>query len=96
MPKSYGTSGYTAHKRRQYAKKARPVYKKAFVKRPVSIAKRTDFRGPGGDAKYIDVPYSATYMNTTGVITHLDVVPRGTAVTEREGRCWRNTKVFFI
>lgn len=51
------------------------------------------FIGSRGDAKYLDVPAHSYQYDTTGEIIHLDVVPRGTSVSSREGKAFRITSV---
>ena len=46
------------------------------------------------DSKYFDVAGATYGCNTTGSITHLDIVPQGTTVTTREGKSFRLTSVW--
>lgn len=47
----------------------------------------------GADAKFHDVAVASYVLDTTGSITHLDVVPQGTSVNDREGKAWQNTSL---
>lgn len=49
------------------------------------------FLGPAGDQKFHDVAFFGSVMNTTGAISHLDVIPTGTGVSTREGKCCQIT-----
>ena len=46
-----------------------------------------------GDAKFHDVSQASYAADTTGSITHLDVVPQGNSVNNREGKAWQNTSL---
>lgn len=41
------------------------------------------------DAKFLNVAAAQYACNTTGSITHLDIVPQGTTVSSREGKAFR-------
>lgn len=41
------------------------------------------------DAKFFDVASAGYALNTTGSITHLDIIPQGTTVNSREGKSYR-------
>lgn len=45
------------------------------------------------DAKYHDVAAASYACDTTGSITHLDVVPQGDSVNNRTGKAWLNTSL---
>lgn len=47
---------------------------------------RRGFLGAAGERKYVDTALAQYECSTTGSITHIDIVPRGDAVTERNGR----------
>lgn len=51
------------------------------------------FLGAAGDAKFFDKAAASYAMDTTGSITHIDVVPQGTTVNEREGKAFAPTSV---
>ena len=46
-----------------------------------------------GDAKFLDIAQATYDNNTTGSITHLDVVPRGTGVNARIGKAFVPTSL---
>lgn len=46
-------------------------------------------RGSIADAKFHNVTLAAYQCNTTGSITHLDVIPQGNTVNSREGKAFR-------
>ena len=48
------------------------------------------------DAKYFDVGGASYVNNTTGSITHLDIVPTGTSAVTREGKSFRLRSVWII
>lgn len=39
-----------------------------------------------GEAKFFDTASASYALNTTGSVTHLDIVPQGTTVSKREGK----------
>jgi len=41
------------------------------------------------DAKFFDVAETTYAANSTGTITHLDIIPQGTTVNSREGKSYR-------
>lgn len=45
------------------------------------------------DSKYFDVAANAYAFNTTGAVTHLDIVPQGDTVSQRQGKSWQNTNL---
>jgi len=47
------------------------------------------FLGPAGDLKFKDVAFFASVFNTTGAVSHLDVIPTGTTVNTREGKAYQ-------
>lgn len=51
------------------------------------------FLGAAGEAKYFDIAAGSLPLNTTGSISHLDIVPTGTTVNSRDGRKFKNTSV---
>lgn len=48
-------------------------------------------RALAGEGKYFDIAAGSTALNTTGSVTHIDVVPVGSSVNSRDGRKWKNT-----
>lgn len=48
------------------------------------------FLGAAGEAKYFDIASGTLPLNTTGSISHLDIVPTGTTVNSRDGRKFKN------
>jgi len=44
------------------------------------------FLGARGEAKYVDVANAIYPLNTTGSVTHLNIVPQGTTVSSRVGK----------
>lgn len=93
MPEYYTKRGYKVTTGKYKGKpKARPAIARSRRGRR-TIAARTGYRGPAGDAKYIDIA-SATYVcDTTGSITHISVVPQGSTVNERDGKAFRVTSL---
>jgi len=45
------------------------------------------------DSKYLDTAYAVYAVNTSGSITHLDPVPQGDSVVQRNGKSWQNTNL---
>lgn len=45
------------------------------------------------DAKYHDIAVASYQCDTTGSVTHLDVVPQGTTVNTREGKAFMPTSI---
>ena len=48
------------------------------------------FLGAAGEAKFFDIASGVLPLNTTGSISHLDIVPTGTTVNSRDGRKFKN------
>lgn len=71
----------------------KPV-RRFYPRRIKSINQRTSgFVGASGDAKFVDTDEATYACDTTGTVTHLDIVPRGSSVNEREGKNFRNTSI---
>jgi len=71
---------------------SRTVPRTSFVRRNQQIAR--GFISPiAADAKYFDVALTNYACNTTGSITHLDIIPQGTTVNSREGKSYTLTKL---
>jgi len=49
------------------------------------------FVGAAGEAKYFDIAIGVLPLNTTGSVSHLDIIPTGTTVNSRDGRKFKNT-----
>lgn len=94
MPQYTTKRGYkvTTGKYRQAAAKPRAAIARSRRGRR-TIAARTSYLGAAGDAKYIDLASAVYNFDTTGDIVHLDVVPQGTSVNERDGRAWKDTSL---
>lgn len=45
------------------------------------------------DSKYFDVAATQYGFNTTGSVTHLDIIPQGDTVSQRNGKAWQNTNL---
>jgi len=59
-----------------------------------TINQRTSgFVGAAGDAKYVDTALANYVVDTTGSVTHIDIVPQGTTVNQRDGKAFRDTSV---
>jgi len=54
-------------------------------------APQRGFVGAAGEAKFFDIAAGTLPLNTTGSISHLDIVPTGTTVSSRDGRKFKNT-----
>lgn len=50
-------------------------------------------RALAGEGKYFNIAADALALNTTGSISHLDIVPVGSTVNSRDGRKFKNTSV---
>lgn len=50
-------------------------------------------RALAGEGKYFDIASGTLGLNTTGSITHIDVVPVGSTVNSRDGRKFKNTSM---
>lgn len=48
-------------------------------------------RALAGEGKYFDISSGTLALNTTGSISHLDIVPVGSTVNSRDGRKFKNT-----
>lgn len=48
-------------------------------------------RALAGEGKYFDIAIGTLALNTTGSVSHLDVVPVGSSVNSRDGRKFKNT-----
>lgn len=70
-----------------------PVAKRVYSKKKYSAMPRRVLYGAKGDAKYHDVAESVYTMDTTGGVVHLDVVPQGTGVENREGKAFAVSSV---
>lgn len=54
-------------------------------------APQRGFVGAAGEAKFFDIASGTLPLNTTGTISHLDIVPTGTTVSSRDGRKFKDT-----
>jgi len=45
------------------------------------------------DSKFFDTAFASYAINTTGSITHLDIVTQGDSVNQRQGKSWQNTNL---
>jgi len=70
---------------RRYVRRA-PVRRRANVR-------TSGFVGSSGENKFFDLAHAAYVNDTTGSITHLDVIPQGTTVNSRDGRKFSPTAV---
>jgi len=55
--------------------------------------KRSPLKALATEKKYIETAIAAYVNNTTGSITHLDIVPQGSTVNEREGKAFQPTSI---
>lgn len=77
--KANAAASAAAPARRPYAQRMRQVQR--------------GFLGAAGEAKYFDIASGTLPLNTTGQISHIDIVPTGTTVNSRDGRKFKNTSV---
>lgn len=79
----------------QYKRKKANMAASAASRRTYAQRARAQrgFLGAAGEAKYFDITAGALALNTTGSISHLDIVPTGTTVNSRDGRKFKNTSV---
>lgn len=45
------------------------------------------------DSKFFDTAATQYAFNTTGAVTHLDIIPQGDTVSQRQGKSWQNTNL---
>lgn len=64
------------------------------VPRRWTVNQRTSgFRGSAGDAKYVDLAFASYALDTTGSITHMDIVAQNSTVNGREGKAFRDVSI---
>ena len=75
-------------KRKYTSENSKQVFKK---RRAAPYA--TPQKALKAETKYFDTATAVYALNTTGSVTHLDIVPTGSTTTTRDGRKWRNLSV---
>jgi hypothetical protein len=88
----------------QFAQVGLPPRKRARKPPSGGIAKKA--RGASGpqiprgfvtalaaDSKFFGSSYATKACDTTGTITHLDIIPQGNGISARNGKSWQNTNI---
>lgn len=89
-------TGSTTSAMQYKRKKANPAAAAASGRRTYAQRMRAaqrGFLGAAGEAKFFDIAAGALPLNSTGSISHLDIVPTGTTVNSRDGRKFKNTSL---
>lgn len=87
-------SGYAPYNQAlKRAKKTAAPARRTSAQIARARAPQRGFMGAAGEAKYLDIALGTLALNTTGSISHLDIVPTGTTVNSRDGRKFKNTSV---
>lgn len=90
-----GYAPYMAAMKRAKKTAAPPAARRTSAQIARARAPQRGFLGSAGEAKYVDIAATNYPLNTTGSITHLDIVPTGTTVNSRDGRKFKDTAVQF-
>lgn len=81
---------YLTSSRAPYAKRSAVTNRRVLpIPRPIGYRVARSYTLSQSDAKFFDIGSAAYACNTTGSVTHLDIIPQGTTISSREGKAYR-------